>query len=107
MFKPTKPQLKKLAKVAKVETYLDSEGLMFYIENGLEDNVDEYSLVWQPHEDRDQLAMVIEGLTDEQLVYYNGKLFAMFITSPHPHRIPFGQTVHPSISCEKLLEVIG
>lgn len=98
----TKEQLEKLAKVAGVET--EDTNSFVYVYYRLKPNVG--FRIWQPHEDRDQIAMVIEGLTDEQEKKYNELMWSEFHKTEYIVPMQFGQTVHPSISCEKLLEVI-
>lgn len=99
---PTKEELEKLAKVAGISyAYFDA-----YNE-------------WQPHEDMNQIAMVIKGLTDVQFTTFTRKLTekicpnepVTFDNLIEELTIPIVGvrkiiTVDPSISCEKLLEVL-
>lgn len=101
MSTPTKEQLEKLADVAEVEILKTGS----YIYYRLKPNVG--FRLWQPENDRYQIALVIEGLTEAQLLEYNELLIIVLNKDRQRFFISFGQTVHPSISFEKLLEVIG
>lgn len=93
-FKPTKEQLEILAKVAGVKLKWVFHTPIIYV-----------NIYWEPENNRDQIAMVIEGLTDKQTEKYIKKM-KIYYTADY-HHIYFGQIVSPAISCEKLLEVVG
>ena len=62
---------------------------------------------WLPNEDRNQIAMIIEGFTEEQHASYDNKMSEIWgeITSRF-QEISFGQTVDPAISARCILETL-
>jgi len=114
-FTPTKEQLEKLAKVANqtVWTEIYTGKLCYYTEVttvfSLTDEDEETPYVeWKPHKDRDQIAMVIEGLDKYQQELYLHKM-TIDIWQQTVKGNFFGvrmQTVPAHISCEKLLAAI-
>jgi len=97
-FTPTKEQLEKLAKVAKVD-YRDSD---FFVCWEIRTDTNSWQ-EWTPYINRDQIALIIEGLDYKQEMAYDDIMGKMWLDT---YRILFGQIVHPSISCEKLLEIL-
>ena len=99
-FKPTKEQLEKLAKVAKVDYKIQDDKLWMLT------RPNNWTTLFEPENDRDQIAMVIEGLTDQQEDDYDALLYKHWKSNYKYNPLMSVQTVHPSISCEKLLEVL-
>lgn len=111
MFKPSTEQSKILAKVAKIDVWeeIETNNLCYYLSPySMDDHVEPPWKEWEPENSRDQIAMIIEGLTDEQEVFFHRKIHEEWWNSNGKFSLMlFGMKVHPSISCEKLLEVIG
>ena len=108
---PTREQLEKLAKVAKVDLVENLHPEM--TESGVSIWVDKSSKLitdWQPHKDRNQIAMILMGLNKSQRMYYQINRKAFWLDQSNKIDVQeFGvwmQTVHPSISCEQILKVL-
>lgn len=97
-FIPTKEQLEKLAKVAEVNVKYDKISRNYeYFSKGPK--------IWRPHLDRNQIAMIIKGLTDKEQKLYFDRILDF---SPSNQSFAyFLSTLDSSISCEFLCEVIG
>jgi len=104
-FEPTKEQLEKLANTADKVLY-DHSGVYHLCDTYLSEIQEE----WQPHKDMNQIAMVIEGLTEGQTEEYNNSMYAVYFKLTkfkYNFAIWLAYTADPSVSCEKLLEVVG
>ena len=103
-FIPTKEQLEKLAKVAEVNVKYDKISRNYeYFSKGPK--------IWRPHLDRNQIAMIIKGLTHEQKDIFYDKLLRLYVKI-HKNALEKQFTLwvmllDPSISCKFLCEVIG
>ena len=101
-FKPTKEDLEKLAKVADIDL-AHSNLLSIFNKKG--------GGLFEPHESRDDISLILEGLTDEQRISYNSKMGQAVWIPEHKDGFTYNfgvwmQTVHPSVSCEQLLKVL-
>lgn len=107
-FKPTKEQLENLAKAAKVEI-MNIDGILYLVSNSL---LEEDWAIWQPHKDMNQIAMVIKGLSGHNKDIYMDNIYNYWYKNIrrddtwNHHTYWVAYEAHPSISCEKLLEVI-
>ena len=102
-FIPTKEQFEKLAKVAGAELkdFIETTKLYSYYT----DKKKTKAWFWQPHLDRNQIAMIIKGLTDKEQKLYFDRILDF---SPSNQSFAyFLSTLDSSISCEFLCEVIG
>lgn len=104
-FTPTKEQLEKLAKVAGFKI-INIDGVLYLVSNSL---LEEDWELWQPENNRDQIADVIERLSEEQKDKYYEKLYYYWSNTQETTEniMEFGQTVPAHVSCEKLCEVVG
>lgn len=105
MFKPDIKQLEALAKVANVDVeYRERTGMVHILG-------DSRTAFWRPHINRDQIALIVDRITLEQVENYDDKMENVWLGTMISHQFDtsFGswmQTVDPSISCQKLCEVI-
>ena len=75
-FTPTKEQLEKLAKVAGLKTYIDTDESF-----SINDETHRGDYVFEPHKDRNQVAMILEGMSDKQEDDYDFRLHQLWENS--------------------------
>lgn len=105
-FTPTREQLELLAKVARPEyrIALEDSDILLY------SPCHSQRILWQPHKDRNQIAMIQEGMSKKQEDDYNGNLTCLFIDEKKMdsdwHSMLWSQKLPAHISCEQILKVL-
>lgn len=77
-FTPTKKQSEALAKVAGVKTKeAGIGGIICYL---VEDGGEITSIIWQPHKSRNQIALILEGMSEGQEAVFFQKMMREFLS---------------------------
>lgn len=94
----TTDDLELLAKTAGVEIYTDGGGRHWRCDN---------HKAWNPPESRDDVALVVAGLSHGQRLTYDLKLHALWSDTGGVDTLTWVQTLPPETSTKLILEVIS